>query len=263
VGGGRQPLPFIPGTEAAVQADGRLWLAQGGGYGTVRDGFYAERAAVVREALVPIPHGVDPAQASALGVVGATAWRLAGDVAPVQAGEPVLVLGASGGVGSVLLQLLRARGARVWGQTGSADKAEVITRLGAERAVVAEASELPGAVAELRPSVVYDCLAGPFTAAAAEALQPHGRLVLYGASAGPEITLQAAAVYRKGVQILTYGGIGEPPERVRRAAEEALGALARGEFQVPVAQVLPLSEAAEAHRRILERKVTGKLLLRP
>jgi NADPH2:quinone reductase len=263
VAGGRQPLPFVPGTEATVEAEGRQWIAGGGGYGLVRDGFYTERVAIGREYLTPLPEGADPAQASALRVAGVTAWRLVNDVTRVAEGDRVLVLGASGGVGNLLIQLARTRGAVVWGQTGSHDKAYVITELGAERAVVADAGELVDAAADLKPTVVFDPLGGPFTPAAVQLLQPHGRLGLFGASAGPEMTLPVTGVYRKGLSILGYGGVVEAPERISQALGEVLAELAAGRLRVPIGEVLPLQSAAEAHRRILERGVSGKVLLQP
>ena len=235
----------------------------GGGYGIVRDGFYAERAAVSRDCLTPLPEGADAAQASALRVAGVTAWRLVHDVTRVGEGDRVLVLGATGGVGNLLIQLARGAGAVVWGQTGRRDKAHTITELGAERAVVAEAEELVEAAAELQPTVVFDPLGGPFTPAAVQLLQPHGRLGLFGASAGPEITLPVTGVYRKGLSILGYGGTAEPPERINQALVEVLRELADGRLRVPIFEILPLQSAPEAHRRILDRSVTGKLLLQP
>src|SRR5256714_11765911 len=232
VAGGRQRLPFVPGTEAAVEAEGRRWIVAGGPYGFLRDGFYTERAAVSRDQLVALPEGVDPAQASALRVAGITAWRLVDDVTRVAEGDRVLVLGASGGVGSTLVQLSRARGATVWGQTGSQDNVEAITELGAHRVVVAGAEGLVPAAAELQPTVVFDPLAGPFTRAAVELLQPHGRLGLFGASAGAEITLPVTGIYRKGLSILSYSGGVEPPERSRRALAEVLGELAAGRLRI-------------------------------
>ena len=103
VAGGEQPLPFVPGVEAIGSVEGRTVLARGFGLGVRRDGFYRERAAIPAEAPIPIPDGVDPGQAAALGVAGATAWRLIGDVSDVRAGDRVLVLGASGGVGSLVV----------------------------------------------------------------------------------------------------------------------------------------------------------------
>ena len=263
VAGGRQSLPFVPGTEAVARADGRRYVAQGGGYGTVRDGFYRERAVFPEEALVAVPEGVRAESAAALGVAGVTAWRLVDDVAAVTPADRVLVLGASGGVGCLLVQLARARGATVWGQTGNPAKTEAIEGFGAQRAVVAGAEDLRQAAAELAPTVAFDSLAGPFTRVLVELLEPHGRLALFGASAGPEVTLAGALMYRKGVNLLTYGGMVEPPERTRRALEQVLAELASGRLRVPIDEILPLEAAAEAHRRILERQVTGKLLLKP
>jgi NADPH:quinone reductase len=263
VAGGWQPLPFVPGTEATVRLEGQRYIAAPPGAGTLVDGFYRERAAVPRSALVPLPEGVDPVQAAALGIVGITAWRLVHDVTGVGSEDRALVLGASGGVGTMLLQLLRAQGATVWGQTGSADKAEAVTSMGADRAVVAGAAELPAAVAELQPTVAFDPLGGPFTAALVEALQPLGRLVLFGTSAGPEQLMDLRALYRKGLTLRGFGGMVEPAEKQAAAFAEVLRELAAGRLRVPVAEVLPLERAAEAHQRILDRRVTGKLVLRP
>jgi NADPH:quinone reductase len=263
VGGGRQQLPFVPGTEAAVEADGKRWIAYGGGYGVARDGFYAERVAVARDCLVPLPDGADIAEASAAGVVGVTALNLVDRVVRVTERDRVLVMGASGSVGGLLVQLARARGAVVWGQTGSSEKAAAVTEQGAERVVVAGAEDLAAAAADLEPTAVFDPLGGPFTRVATELLQPHGRLGLFGASAGAETTLPVAGLYRKGISILTYGGMVEPPEQTRQTLVKVLDELAAGRLHIPIGEILPLEAAAEAHRRILDRSVSGKLLLRP
>jgi NADPH2:quinone reductase len=138
-----------------------------------------------------------------------------------------------------------------------------ISAQGAERVVVAGADQLVAAAADLKPTVVFDPLGGPFTRAATELLQPHGRLGLFGASAGPETTLPTAGVYRKGLSLLTYGGIIEPPERIKQTLARVLEELAAGRLHIPVDAVLPLEEAAEAHRRLMAREVSGKLVLQP
>ena len=263
VAGGEQPLPFVPGAEAAGTVEGRTVMARGFGLGVRRDGFYRERAAVPAEAPIPIPDGVDPRQAAALGVAGATAWRLVGDVARVGAGDRVLVLGASGGVGSLVVQLAKDAGATVVGQTSSPEKVAFIEALGADRVVVASAEELEAAAAALEPTVAIDPLGDGYTTAAIGALQPYGRLVLYGTSAAPQVEMDLRMLYRKSVQLLTYSGTIEPEERIREAMGGALDALAEGRMQVPIDEVLPLEEAAEGHRRIRERRVRGKLLLAP
>ncbi|MBO0687279.1 MAG: zinc-binding alcohol dehydrogenase family protein, partial [Candidatus Dormibacteraeota bacterium] len=85
VGGGTQPLPFIPGVEGLGSVDGRRYLVRPHGAGTQRDGLYSERMAVAESELLPLPDGVDPAQGAGLPVVGATAWALVNDVTGVTA----------------------------------------------------------------------------------------------------------------------------------------------------------------------------------
>src|SRR2546427_1785554 len=265
VAGGSQPLPFVPGVEAVGSANGRRYIIRAPGFGVERDGLYRELAAVPESALIPLPAGVDPAQAAAMPVAGATAWRLVDDVAPVTAQDRVVVLGASGGVGSLVVQLAKGRGAVVWGQTSSQQKTEAIVALGADRAVVATAEDLVAGLEELRPTVAFDPLGGAFTRALVDALGVGigGRLVLFGTSSGPEATLDLRSLYRREVQLLTYSGTVEPPARTRAALEAALAELAAGRIRVPVDEVLPLDRAAEAHQRLLDRRVRGKLLLRP
>lgn len=262
VAGGKQPLPFVPGVEGVVEADGRLAMARGGGLGVTRDGLYRQRATVPRGAVVPLPDGVDPQQAAGAAVAGSTALALA-ELASIGPQDRVLVLGASGGVGSLMIQVAKATGATVWGQTTSGDKARFLEEQGVDRAVVASADELPKATRELEPTVAIDPLGDGFTRAAVEALQPFGRIALYGASAGHLQELDLRSLYRKAIQLLTYSGTIDPPERNRELLERVLKALSRGDLHVPIDEVLPLDRAAEAHRRILERRVRGKLLLAP
>jgi len=199
VAGGSQTLPFAPGVEATGEADGRRVLVHGFGLGVRRDGLYRERAAVPRAALLPIPDEVSFEQAAGLFVPGATAWTLVHHVAAVQPDDRVLVLGASGGVGTLVIQLALAAGATVWGQTSNDAKAGFLEEVGAAHAVVAGAAELPDRVAELKPTVVIDSLGDGFTGAAVAALQPvrpdrpvrrlgrSGRGVVRPAPAVPEV----------------------------------------------------------------------------
>lgn len=253
-------LPWIPGTEAAGRHDGRPVLVRGAGLGVMRRGLYASKAAVPASTLLELPEGTDPIAAAALGVAGITAFHCVTTRGGCTAADRVLVLGASGGVGSLALQLARETGATVWGQTTSVAKAEGVAALGADRVIVAEADGLVEAAAELKPTLVIDGLGGTFTTAAVTLLEPFGRLVLYGASASDDIPLSSRGFYRKALTLLGYSGLAETPAQ---QAEVLTGLLARvraGTLRVPT-QVLPLSAAAEAHRRILTRQVEGKLVL--
>ena len=205
--------------------------------------------------------GVDLAEAAAMGVAGVTAWRTATEQAQVTAEDRVLVLGASGGVGSILVSLCRSLGARVWGQTGNPDKAAFVTGQGAEEVVTAGAGELAAAVEPLAPTVVFDALGSGFSAAAVEALAPFGRLVSFGVSAGPMTELNMQSLYRKGLTVYGYGGLIEPEERMAAGKAAALGALADGRLRVAVAERLPLGRVNEAFTALVDRAVSGKIVL--
>ncbi|MGI8881145.1 MAG: quinone oxidoreductase family protein [Jatrophihabitans sp.] len=200
VAGGSQPLPFIPGIEAVGVVDGRRYVVDASNFGTARDGLYRERAAVPRAALIPVSESADPAQAAAMPVTGRTAWWLVNQVAPVSEADRVIVLGASGGVGSLVVQLAKGRGAVVWGQTSSQEKVESITEAGADRAVVANADNLAVQLAELAPTIAFDALGGRFTRVLVGALGMGGRIVLVATSSDPEATLDLRTLYRKGRQ---------------------------------------------------------------
>ena len=105
------PVPRTLGTEGAGIVAGRRVMVRGYGLGTIRDGLWASAAIVPRGALIDVPDGVDLRVAAAMGIAGVTAWRTVTEVAQVSADDTVLVLGAKGGVGSVVLSLADGIGA--------------------------------------------------------------------------------------------------------------------------------------------------------
>ena len=257
------PLPRTMGMEGAGRRaeDGRPVLVHGAGLAMKRDGVWAERIVAPRAALTEIPAGVDLVAAAAMGVAGVTAWHTATEQAKVTADDRVLVLGASGGVGSLLVSLCRSLGARVWGQTGNPDKAAFVTGQGAEEVVTAGAADLVAAVERLAPTVVFDALGDGFSAAAIEALTPFGRLVSFGVSAGPVAEVNMQQLYRKGLTVYGYGGLIEPLDHMAQGKAAALAALAEGRMRVAVAEVLPLSRVNDAFTALVERSVTGKIVI--
>jgi NADPH2:quinone reductase len=257
------PLPRTMGMEGAgrLAGDGQPVLVHGAGLATKRDGAWAQRVVAPRAAVTAIPAGVDLVQAAAMGVAGVTAWRTTTEQARVTADDRVLILGASGGVGSMLVSLCRALGARVWGQTGNPDKAAFVTGQGAEEVVTAGAAELVAAVEPLAPTVIFDALGDGFSAAAVEALAPFGRLVSFGVSAGPMAEVNMQALYRKGLTVYGYGGLIESAERMEKGKVAALAALAEGRIRVAIADVLPLSRVNDAFTALVDRAVSGKIVL--
>jgi NADPH2:quinone reductase len=255
------PLPRILGGEASGVVDGRQVLVAGGGLGAARDGVWAQAAVVPAALVIDLPEGVELPEAAAMGVAGLTAYQVVSELAAVSADDRVLVLGASGGVGSMIVSLASSAGATVWGQTGSPEKAELVRAQGAARVVVAGPEELAEAVAGLEPTAVFDPLGGEFIGPVVEAAAPRARIVSYGTSAGAEVQFNLRSLYRKAASLLGYAGLILGPEERRQGLELALRALADGELRVVVDDVLALEDVGQAFERLADRRVQGKLLL--
>jgi NADPH2:quinone reductase len=259
------PLPRTAGSEGTgTTPDGRRVAFRGAGLGMTRDGAYAEYVVVPDAALAAVPDGCSESAAAGIGIAGVTAMDTL-DLGGVERGTVVLLLGASGAVASTASQLAKARGATVIAQTGSRDNVEALAAH-ADHVVVAQHGQLEGAVKEHAPDgvdVVLDGLSGPFTGPAVRLLRRRGRLVLYGASAGPELTVSSAEMYRKQASILGYSGLAEDPAVLAERMERMMAEVVAGTVTPVIADELPLGEVAEAFRRIRDRQAGGKLLLVP
>ena len=255
------PLPRTLGGEGAGTVAGRHVMVRGHGLGTSRDGVWAQAAVVPRAAVIDVPDGVPLPEAAAMGVAGLTAWRTVTELGQVSAGDTVLVLGASGWGGSVIVSLAHGLGATVVGQTGNSASRDFVAGLGADHVVVSDGSDLAAQLADFPPTVVLDALGGAFTGQAIDALRPHGRLVLFGASAGGEGEVPLRNLYRKGLTVHGYGGLIEPDDVMIAASRKALEALARGEFAIPVDSVLPLEQVNAAFEQFQHRRIRGKVVL--
>ncbi|MDA0564239.1 zinc-binding alcohol dehydrogenase family protein [Streptomonospora sp. S1-112] len=258
---GDAPVPRTLGVEGVGRCGGDLFAVHGAGVGLVRDGVWSTRAVVPRAALVPVPEGVDPAQAACAAVCGRTAVRVVRDLARVGADDRVLVLGAAGGVGTAAVSLAVSAGAAVWGQTGVPEKAGAITALGADPVVARTPAELLAAAADLGATVVLDPLGGDFTAAAARLLAPYGTLALYGASFAPETRLDVRSFYRGNLRLIGYGGVLESQDDVRTGIRAALRALADGTMRLRVGELTPLAGLPEALAPDRRRAVPGKTVV--
>ena len=195
-------------------------------------------------------------------VVGVTAWHALHTCAQVTPDDRVLVLGASGGVGSVAVQLAAAAGATVWGQTGNAANVAAIAEDGAAEVLVTDAAGLADAASAYAPTVVLDPLGGDFPDQVIAAMADRGRLVVYGTSADPDGDDQLAPDVPQGDQHPRL--LRSDRHTGRRGAGASRSCSRRwlaGNLRVRLAGVLPLSQAAEAHAMILERRAGGKLVL--
>src|SRR5947209_13572151 len=148
------PLPRTLGGEASGTLDGNPVLIAGEGLGSGRDGVWAEAAVVPRAAVHALPDGVSGRAAAAMGVAGLTAWHTVVELAGVGEEDRVLVLGAAGGVGAVIVSLAHSLGAEVWGQTGSPAKQEFVAQQGADHVIIGGPEAVGSAAVDIRPSVV-------------------------------------------------------------------------------------------------------------
>lgn len=260
-GAGRVPLPFTPGVEGVGTTEQGRVLVYGEGIGMRRAGTYAEQVLAPSSSLVPLDDAVDPVQAAGVGLAGVTAWGALHRTARVTAEDRVLVLGASGGVGSLVVQLAREAGATVWSQVSTEADAEAQSGFGAHETVVGGPAELRDALRPVSPTLVIDPLGGEFTPAALRALEPGGRVVVFGVAAGDRSTLDLAMLYRKAAIVQGHAALTMSPADVRQALEACLTSLATSRLQVHVDELLPLERVNEAHARLVDRNVTGKLVL--
>ena len=254
-------LPWTSGTEATGHLNGKPVLVRGSGFGVLRQGLYAEKAAVPAASIMTLPEGTDLAQAAAVGIAGITAWHAVHTKGEVKASDRVLVLGASGGVGAMAVQLAAASGATVCGQTSNQVKTAGILANGAASCVVCHADSLAESLNGFVPTVVLDALGGPWTDACIEALDLEGRLISYGTSADEMVTLNMRGLYRKGITVKGYTGLRETAADQADILRHLLAEISAGRLRVPIDAILPLGDAAEAHARILAKKVEGKLVL--
>ncbi|MEV4516917.1 zinc-binding dehydrogenase [Dactylosporangium sp. NPDC049525] len=214
-------------------------------------GGYAELAVAAARNVVPIPDGVSTLDATALLADGRTALGLHELAAP-QAGETVVVEAAAGGVGSLLVQLALAAGARVIGAASGERKLALIRDLGAE----AVDYTVPGWTDAVKGfDVVYDGVGGTIGREALAATAAGGRFVVHGAAGGP-FTQPGEGVTSFGFPELMRIG-----QRVPELAARALQAAAEGRLRPVIGQTFPLERAADAHAAIESRQVLGKTLL--
>ena len=262
-------LPFIPGLDVAGEVvatgEGVTGVETGALVAAATDGgAYAGTVRARSELCFPIPAGTDARQAAGV-VVLMTAYNVLLGKGRLLEGESVLVHGAAGGVGSVVLQLARRFGAgRIVGVVGSPEKVDVARANGAHEVVVGRS---PAVIAELSGEfdLILDPVAGEGLEAELDLLAPFGRLVVYG-NAGGHGSVSTAPLHSGNRTVIGYSSghyRKHRPLEVREAAVRMFRLLEAGEVTIPIGRTFPLAQAAEAHRFMESRASTGKLLLEP
>jgi NADPH:quinone reductase len=259
-----QSLPLIPGGEVSGRTqDGHrvAALLAGGGY--------AEKVVVPEALLVPVPDEVDDDRAAALLLQGLTAMALVRRCARVEPGETLVVEAAAGGTGSLAVQLGKRAGAKVIGLASSEDKRALVERLGADASVDSRAEDLKEAILAAndgeRVDAVLHMSGGDAFDAELSALAPLGRMVVFGIASREQRDVSTARLLRGSKSVIGFWLVHLLMRRdeVAPMIGELFELVARGELQVSVGDVYPLSEAASAHEDLLARRTSGKLLLDP
>jgi NADPH2:quinone reductase len=258
------PLPFVPGSEAAgfIEETGERVAWAG-----VR-GSYAEYAAVPRDKLVTLPADVDARTAAASMLQGLTAHYLVTSTFPLAAGHGALIHAAAGGVGGILVQMAKQRGARVFA-TASSSKLELVQELGADVIIDYTNTDFSDVVLQETAGrgvdVVYDSVGKTTFDRSLDVLANRGMLVLFGQSSGVVPPVDPSRFAKKS-NFFTRPVLGHytaTEEELAWRARELFDAIRTNAVRIRIDRELPLREAAEAHRLLESRTTAGKLVLVP
>jgi NADPH2:quinone reductase len=268
-------LPMTPGLEAAGVVDavgpdvsdvkvGDLVAYSG------QIGSYAEYNAVPTWKLVPVPESSNEQQAAALMLQGMTAHYLAVDTYPLGADDTALVHAAAGGVGHLLVQVAKLRGARVIGTVSTEEKAGLARSAGADEVIIYTEEDFQEATMELTDGkgvdVVYESVGLTTFDQSLNCLRPRGYLVLYGQASGAVPPVDPQILNNKGSLFLTRPSIvhyTSSREAILERTSDLFRWIADDGLEVRIDRTFPLADAADAHRYIEGRKTKGKLLLIP
>jgi NADPH:quinone reductase len=265
--------PYVPGNGVggwvmaageSVNPDwlGRRVAAHTGGHGGM--GGYAELAVADVDHAVVVPDDVDLLAATAVLHDGTTALRVL-ELGGIRPGEWVLVLGAAGGMGILLVQLLAAGGAQVIGAVRGPAKQAAVARAGAAAAVDYGRPDWAAAVLEAtsgaRPAVILDGVGGAIGAAAFALVADGGRFSAHGSPSGSFAPIDQDAARRRQVQVSTIRDLQYGAGDRARLMKDILGQLAERRITPLIGQAFPLAEAAKAHEAIEARRTVAKTLL--
>ncbi len=268
----RPELPFTPGAEFAgvvreVGAEVKH-LAPGdpvvafAGWGA-----FAEEAVADGQNAMKLPAGLDPVVAACFAMAYGTSWHALQDRAALRAGETLLVLGASGGVGLAAVELGKKLGARVIAAASSAEKLAICRQQGADELVDYTQPGWRDQVKALAPKgldVAYDAVGGAWAEPALRLMGWNGRYLVVGFAGGeiPKVPLNLPLLKGYSIVGVYWGERSKREPREHRASMEQLfEMLSRGELRPLISARYPLARAGEALRALLDRKVAGKVAL--
>jgi NADPH2:quinone reductase len=271
----KPPLPFSPGTEMAgvvveTGSDVRGFKPGDRVIAIAGWGGFAEECAVDAGRLIPLPDGMDFDMGAAFLFTYETSLHGLRDRGRLKAGETLLVLGAAGGVGLAAVEIGKILGARVIAAASSADKLALCKQLGADETIDYVSGNLRDRINELTGrkgvDIVFDPVGGPYTETALRATAWGGRLLVVGFAAGdiPKIPINLALLKERSIVGVYWGeSVKHDPEGHLRNVKQLVEWLAAGKVKPVISERVPLSEAVDAMKRMINRQVKGKVVILP
>jgi NADPH2:quinone reductase len=269
------PAPFTPGSEASGRVVSVGTSVSGVAVGDLVAytgvlGAYAELAKVPASRVVKLPDGMTARQGAAIMLQGLTAHYLASSAYPLSKGDACVVHAAAGGVGLLLCQIAKIRGATVIATVSTEEKAALARDAGADHVILYVSEPFEVHVKHLTngvgAKVIYDGVGKTTFAKDLDCLAPRGTLVLFGQSSGPVEPFDPGILATKGSLYLTRPTLGNyiaSREELVARATDVFGWIRDGKVKLRMEHDFPLADAAEAHRALEARKTTGKLILLP
>jgi NADPH:quinone reductase len=269
----KPPLPFSPGSELAgvvrsVGDDVARWKPGDPVMAITGYGAFAEEVKVEVNRLLPVPAGMDFASAAAFGLTYATSEHALCDRGELKAGETLLVLGASGGVGIAAIEIGKVLGARVIACASTEDKLAVCREHGADDTINYATEDLRERIKAITggkgADVVYDPVGGTYTELALRSIAWRGRLLVVGFAAGdiPKIPLNLTLLKGCSIVGVFWGEFTRRESQRFLAAMDKLGRwFAEGRLRPHVSATFPLERAADALAMMAGRNVKGKVVL--
>lgn len=259
-----QSLPLVPGIEVVGTHGRKRYLA------AVSSGGYAEQAIAHTSSIFPIPDSVTDDQALCMLVQGTTAWHLLKTMAHLQKGESVVVHAAAGGVGTLAIQLAKLWGGTVIAVTSSPEKAALAKSLGADALVDASEVNLAKAIRAANGGkgvdIILEMAGGPTFDQSLLALADFGRLITFGmASRTAPTAIHPGALMHgsKTVAAFWLANCFGKPALLDDVLVELFQLVTDGKLKPIIGATYPLDQATDAHRAMLGRSTTGKIVLKP
>jgi NADPH:quinone reductase len=271
----KPPLPFVPGAEVAgtVRAvgEGVKHVKVGDAVvAMVGTGGFATQCVTKAEMVMPVPPGVSMQVAAAFTLAYATSWHAVRDRAQLKAGETMLVLGASGGVGLAAVEIGKAIGATVIACASTQEKLDVCKAHGADAFINYETEDFRGRIKELTggkgPAVIYDAVGGKFAEPAFRSIGWRGRYLVVGFAAGDIPSLPLNLMLLKGASVIGvfWGDFARREPKANLAGmTELMGWMKEGKIKPLISKTYPLEQVPQALNDMAARKVTGKIVVTP